>query len=153
MPLPPAITAKSSWALATPLAASIPSAPQASSSTAVGTLPSRRSTPVAKIARPSADDEQVADVDVGEGGGEQAPPLVLERDHQAAEGGERVAAGLLDQQQGDGAEDDGEGRVGPEGPAQPVRGLAATQPRPPASARALRLEPAVATLQLRRPLT
>ena len=45
------------------------------------------------------DDEQVADVDVGEGGGEEAPPLVVERDHQAAEGGERVAAGLLDQQQ------------------------------------------------------
>ena len=54
MPLPPAITANSSWALATPLAASMPSAPQASSSTAVGTLPRRRSTPIAKIARPTA---------------------------------------------------------------------------------------------------
>jgi len=52
--LPPAITSKSPWALATAPAASIPSEPQAISSSAVGPLPSRRSIPVAKIASPIA---------------------------------------------------------------------------------------------------
>ena len=54
IPLPPAITVISPLALAIPPAARTPSAPQASSSSAVGQLPSRRSTPVAKIASPTA---------------------------------------------------------------------------------------------------
>ena len=54
-----------------PLAASIPSEPQAISRSAVGGVPRRRSSPVAEDRQADRDDEQVADVDVGEGGGEE----------------------------------------------------------------------------------
>ena len=55
----------------------------------MGAVPRRRSRPVAEDRQADGDDEEVADVDVGEGGGEEAPPLVLERHDEAAEGVDR----------------------------------------------------------------
>ena len=75
-PLPPAITSKPSWPLAMPLAASMPSEPQATISSAVAALPRRFSRPIAEDRQGDRDDEQIADVDVGEGGGQVAPPFV-----------------------------------------------------------------------------
>ena len=77
----------------------MPSAPQATSSSAVGGAAEAALEPGAEDRQADRDDEQVADVDVGEGGGQVAPPLVPDRDDQAAEGRERVAGRLLDQEQ------------------------------------------------------
>ena len=99
MPLPPAITAKSSWASATPLAGQHPQRAAGEQQDRGRDAAEAALDPGREDRQAERDDEQVADVDVGEGSGEEAPPLVLERDHQAAEAGERVAAGLLDQQQ------------------------------------------------------
>ena len=45
------------------------------------------------------DDEQVADVDVGEGRRQEAPPVALIGNDQPAEGRERLTGRLLNQQQ------------------------------------------------------
>ena len=85
----------SPWAPAMPLAASIPSEPQASSSTAGRAAAEPALDPDPEDRQPDRDDEEVADVDVGEGGGEEAPPLALERHGEAADGDQRGAARLL----------------------------------------------------------
>ena len=100
MPLPPAITSNASGRWRSRLAASMPSEPQATSSSAVAALPRRRSRPIAEDRQGDRDDEQVADVDVGEGGGEAR---ATSRPRSGRSGrrrsAERVAGRLLHEQQ------------------------------------------------------
>src|SRR5437868_3752298 len=97
------------------------------------------------------DDEEEADVDIGEGRCEVAPPVFLEGDDDAAEAAQRIPGRLLDQQQDRRGEDDPDRRVGPlAGDLEP--GAAGPRQAAPATARLLRLQGVAASLQLRRPL-
>ena len=135
-----------------PLAASIPSEPQAISSTAVGGAAEAALDPDREDRQADRDDEEVADVHIGEGGDEEAPPLAFDRDGEAAERDQRGAARLLDQQQRGGSEDRGQRRVGAvRVPAAPGAQLIAEEPAGGAAPR-LRPRAVAAPLQLRRPL-
>src|SRR5690348_2498590 len=102
--------------------------------------------------QPDRDDEEVADVGVGEGGGENPPELVFDREDEAAEGFDRVAARLLDQQQNRRGEDDRDRRVGPIDRDVEARSPWSRHPPPALAPRLLRRELVAAPLQLRRPL-
>ena len=74
----------------------MPRPPQASTSSAAGTFPSRRSTPGRKIARASPIDEQVAEVVVDERGRDVAPALIADRAHDRAHVEQRERGRPLD---------------------------------------------------------